>query len=147
MKRDFKAHGMSIEGLDEVLENLTDVLPREAKNLARSTVHGIAGKVRTSMRQKAPRRKGTLRKAIVAVRRRGAQTQVASDVWINHGKGQKHDAWYWHFVEWGTQDQPAQPYINPTVEEITPKIPAIYRDEFGKRLEKLMARKASKALK
>ena len=42
------------------------------------------------------------------------------------------------------QGQPAQPFITPSVEEMTPQIPQIYRDEFGKRLEKLMAKKAKR---
>lgn len=142
--KNFKGHGMAIEGMEELVSNLTGVMPREARNLARGAVQGVAAKVRNNMRSKAPKDTGELRKAIVAVRRRGTATQVASDVWINHGKGQKYNAWYWHFLEFGTQDQPAQPFVTPSVEEMSPKIPQIYRDEFGKRLEKLMAKKAQR---
>jgi HK97 gp10 family phage protein len=139
----FKAHGMAIEGMEELVENLTGLLPREVKNLTRAAVHGVAGEVQKGMRQRAPKDTGTLRKAIVTHRRRGTETQVASDVIITHGKGQKNDAWYWHFVEWGTQlGQVAQPFVNPTVEEMRPKFPEIMREQVGKKLEALMRRKA-----
>ena len=139
-------HGMAIEGLDEVVDSLANVLPKEARNLARSTVQNIAQEVAKGMKLKAPKDEGELRKSIIAYRRRGTPTQVASDVIIRHGKGQKINAFYWHFVENGTADgAPAQPYITPTVEEMRPKIPDIFRDKMGKNLEKLMARKAKKA--
>lgn len=145
--KDFRAQGMAIEGMEELMDTLDDVLPREAKNLARTTVQNIAQQLVKLMRFHAPKDTGTLRKAIVAVRRRGTATQVASDVLITKGRGQKNDAWYWHFVEWSTTQKPATPFIQPSIETITPSISDIFREQWGKNLEKLLARKAAKAAK
>jgi HK97 gp10 family phage protein len=132
------AQNITVEGLDEVIATLKDVTPREAINLARSTVHAIAGKVRDEIRKDAPRDRGVLKKSIVSVRRRGTPTTVQSDVVV------KPDAFYYFFQEFGTVKQPARPFITPNVEEIRPKIPEIYRREFGVKLERALARKAKK---
>lgn len=166
--RNFRAQGMAIEGMEELVQTLNDFMPREARNLARSVVHASAGKVRNRMRQRAPKDTGTLRKAITTKRGRGTPTRVFSDVLITKGKGQTNDAWYWHFVEFGTKGysagetrrdaggksrgvmrrnvpaRSAQPFITPSVEEMRPELPRIFREEWGKKLEKAIARKARK---
>jgi HK97 gp10 family phage protein len=138
------AQNITVEGIDELLHLLGDVTPKQARNIARSTVHAIAGVVRNQVRRHAPVDTGKLKKSIVTIRRRGTPSTVQSDVVIMHGKGQKFDAFYWHFVEFGTVDLPAQPFITPAVEEIGPQIPDMYRELFGQKLEKSLARKAKK---
>lgn len=140
--KNFRASGMAIEGMEELVHNLNGVLPKEAANLARATVHSVAGEVRNNMRKKAPKATGNLRKAIVTRRNRATPTQVSSDVIITYGKNAKNDAWYWHLVEWGTTKTPAKPFVTPSVEEMRPKIPGIFRYQWGKKLERLMAKKA-----
>jgi HK97 gp10 family phage protein len=142
--KNFKAQGMAIEGLEEVVQSLTHLMPNEVRNLSRAAIHGTAGEVAKNMRRRAPKDTGTLRKAIKTKRNRGTPTQISSDVLITHGKGQKNDAWYWHFAEFGTSKAPAQPFVNPSVEEIRPKLPDIFRDQVGKKLEALMKRKAKR---
>lgn len=92
------------------------------------------------MRQRAPQANNVLRKAIISKRQRGTPLEAISDVIVTHGRGARHDAWYWHFVEFGTVKHRAQPFIRPTVQEITPRIPQIYRQEFGRRLERELER-------
>jgi HK97 gp10 family phage protein len=133
------AQNITIEGLDEVIATLKDVTPREAINLARSTVHAIAGRVRDEIRKDAPVDTGALRKSIASVRRRGTKTTVQSDVVI------KPAGFPWIWQEFGSVKQPARPFITPVVEETRPKIPEIYRREFGIKLERALARKAKKA--
>jgi HK97 gp10 family phage protein len=132
------AQKIKVEGLQEVIATLTDLMPREAISLARSTVHAIAGIVRDEIRKDAPREEGTLRKSIASLRRRGTKTSVQSDVVA------KPEGFYWRFQEFGTQQHAAQPFITPNVEEVRPQIPSMYREQFGKKLEKALARKAKK---
>ena len=139
-----RAREMQITGVQELERMTSQIAPRRARNLARSTVHYIAGQVRREMRRRAPRDEGTLRRAIKSVRRRMRGNQAISDVRIEHGSQAKHNAWHWHFIEFGTLHKSAQPYIRPTVEDMTPRIPAIYRKEFGARLEKQLAKDAMK---
>lgn len=136
---------IEITGIEE-LNHLSDkVAPRVAHRLARGTVHWIAGQVRNAMRRRAHRDEGALQKAIVSKRRRGTPTEVISDVRITHGQGVKHNAWYWHFEEFGTVGRPANQFIQPSVDEFQPQIPGLYRSEFGKRLEKELVKQAKKA--
>lgn len=138
---------MSIEGLDAVSDVLAKVGPREARNLLRNTVHAVAGQIRNDMRKRAPKDEGTLRKAITAKRERMRGGVVASNVTITHGKGVRHNAFYWHMIEYGTSQSVAKPFIVPSVEAMRPQIPGIFTREFGAKYEQMMARKLRQAAK
>src|SRR5690625_681967 len=138
---------MSIEGLDAVSDVLAKVGPREARNLLRNTVHAVAGQIRNDMRARAPKDEGTLRKAITSKRERMRGGVVASNVTITHGKAVRHNAFYWHMVEYGTVKDQAQPFITPSVEAMRPQIPGIFTRELGAKYEQMMARKLKQAAK
>lgn len=133
-----------IEGLEELKEMVDKISPKIANKLARQAVHAVAGETRDAMRKRAPRQTGTLRKAIISKRRRGKPWLAVSDVRITHGKNVKHDAWYYHMVEFGTTKSQAKPFIRPTVDKITPQIPSLYRKHFGEKLEKELQKEAKK---
>lgn len=133
-----------LTGLKELRTMSDKVAPRVAIRLARNAVNKTAGQVRNAMRKRAPRDDGTLRKAIHTKRRRGTRETVVSDVRIAHGKTVKNDAWYWHFVEFGTVTKSARPFIRPTVDEFAPKLPGIFRAEFGKQLERELSKQAAR---
>jgi HK97 gp10 family phage protein len=134
----FKA--MGIEGIDDLMKSL-DGAPVKAENILRGTVQGIATKVAKDIRRAAPKGdNGRLKKAknIKAVRRRPVDGLIFSDV-----RADGRDAFFWRFVEYGQGGGPAQPFVNPTIEAERPNMPAIYREQFGKRFEKAM-KKAGK---
>lgn len=154
------ATSLTIEGTDDLFKNL-DLTKREARNLNRSTVQAVAGKVRSEARKRAPKESGTLKKAIVAKRKKSPPDTPVSEVRVEHGAGAKHDAFYWRFVEFGTGGGKgshggkgmrgsitvmpnAKPFMTPAIEAIRPDIQRIYREEFGKKLEAMMRRKAKK---
>jgi len=157
---------LRIEGIEDLKKTLGDFLPREANNILRRTITKVAANIRNDMRQAAPKDQGVLRRAIVSRRERGTPDSVEAGVYITHGKGQKNDAWYWHFVEWGTEGyrvgekrrdfrgkshgivrrniapKKAQPFIKPTVEKWRPKISAVFREELGPQIEREIAKRA-----
>jgi len=136
-----------LDGLEELDRMASRIAPNRARALARSSVHKVAGVARDEMRQQAPKGDkdgGTLRKAIFTKRERGTQDSVSSAVRIAHGKTAKHDAWYWHMVEFENTRQTKQSFIQPTVDDVQPKLPNLYREEFGRRLEKELEREARK---
>lgn len=139
-----RSREVEITGVKELEKMARKVAPRTARNLARGTVHYVAGQVRNGMRQKAPKDEGDLRRAIKTQRRKMRGYMAISDVRISHGKGIRFDAFYWHFEEFGTRQKAAVPYIRPTVEEYTSQIPGIYRREFGRRLERQLEKDAAK---
>ena len=152
-----KDSGISIDGLDEIKYTLETLAPREARNLMRATVHGIAGQIAKTAKTKAPRGDGTLKKAIKPKRRKAKNPDKPfSDVMVEHGPEARHDAFYWRFVEYGTGGGKgshiagqimgnAQPFLRPAIDQARPEIPKIMKEQFGKKLEALLKRKAKKA--
>jgi HK97 gp10 family phage protein len=139
-----RAREFEVTGIEEFQAMTRDIAPRQARNLARATVQGVASEVAKQMRQRAPKDSGTLRKAIKAKRRKMQGDVAISDVRIEHGKGSKNNAFYWHMIEFGSQKGSARPFIRPTVSEIEPQLPEIFRREFAKKLAQLLAREAKK---
>ena len=138
---------VQISGIDELHDMLREVMPNQARNILRSTVQGVASQVTKEMRKRAPKDEGVLRKAIKAKRRRGSRDEIVSEVRIEHGRGARNDAWHWHFIEFGTLHHPPAPFIIPTVESMGPRIPGIFREQFGKKYEATLRRIARRNAK
>lgn len=132
---------VQITGVDDLKDMLEDVAPREANNILRNTVNGLAGLVRDALKASVTKRSGELAKSIKVVRRRGKPNFPVSDV---RGGG---TAPYMLMLEFGTSRTRAQPFIVPTAERLRPTMPALYREQFGKKLEQALARRARKAAK
>lgn len=139
MARIAKLTSMQFVGLEELRETLTEVAPREANNILRNTVHAVAGVVRDRMKVKVVKDTRDLEKSIYTIRRRGKPNFPVSEVRMRatpHSHGL--------MLEFGTSKTRAQPFIVPTVEELRPDSTRIYREEFGKKLEKSLAKSARK---
>lgn len=126
-----------VEGLEELREMFADIAPREANNILRATVHAVAGEVRDEMKRRVKKRTGAVQKGIYALRRRGGPNFPVSEVRI---RGVAHGL----MLEFGTSRTKAQPYIVPTVEGMRQKMPETYREQFGKKLEANLARRAKR---
>ena len=131
---------VEVRGTEEVKELLEKIAPQHAVNIARATVHGVAGAVRDTVKSNAPRDEGTLRRSIKAKRRRMSFGKIRSDVIAERGNGAKADGFYWRFLERGTAKSPPQPYILPSVREIEARLPAILREQFVKKFRAAVAR-------
>jgi len=136
--------GVSITGVTELIDILENVGERHARNLMRATIHGVAGEVAKDARKGAPKDSGTLRKAIKTKRKKSPPTAPVSDVIVTHGKNVKNDAFYWRFLEYGTIDLPEHPFIRPASERMRKNFKKIVTEEFGKKLEKALAREAKR---
>jgi HK97 gp10 family phage protein len=132
---------MELTGMEELGEQFTTNGPREARNIARQAVHGLAVRVRDVLKRRVAKRSKALMKSIKAVRRRGKPDFPVSEVRLGSS------APYGLMLEFGTSDTRAQPYIVPGVEELRMQVPQHYREEFGAKYEKAMARKAKAAAK
>lgn len=135
------ANQVKIHGLSDLQKTLNTLMPREATNVLRRTTYGIATKVRDQVKERAPVQSGALRRSIKAKRNRGTKTNISSSVIADKSGGRSGRGYHWHFLEFGTVKMPAQPFINPTVEAMRPQIPGIYRAEFGRQLEKQLAKR------
>lgn len=139
--------GFEITGTEDVQKILDDIAPKHARNLMRATIHGVASQIAKDAKKNAPRNTGTLKKAIKAKRKKSPPDRPVSDVYVTHGANAKNDAYYWRFVERGTSGptaQPERPFIRPAAEKARANFEAILAEQFGKKLEKALARAAKK---
>ena len=130
-------------GMDEIQNLLEDFLPREANNLSRNLVFGLAQEAAKLAKSYVPKRTGNLRKAIKAKRRRGKPGHPASDVIATQGGSAKNDGFYWRFIEHGTggdNPQPAQPFVRPAYDKIRADLPRYTDKVFTDKLRKRIAR-------
>lgn len=140
--------GIVTFGLEEVLANF-DTTIKIARNANRQVIHEIAEIItdRSKMNLSANSSvdTGRLKRAIYAKKRRPRNPdRPFSDVRVKHGADvpKDEDAWYWHFIEYGTVSQPARPFIKPAADSVRMNITQIYRGKLGKQIEKRMARRA-----
>lgn len=139
---------VTVEGLKQVERTLRDVTPRESRNIMRRLVVKIAANVRDDIRKAArsvvKRRTGNLFKAIRSKREKGRPDVFAASVIVHLKKDGKPRAPHWHFIEYGTVKQSARPFIAPTVQQWDAQMPRVYREEFGKQLEREIAKRAKR---
>lgn len=136
-------NGIRIEGMRELTETLKDVSPAEGRRIARRTVTRIGRLVRDSARQRAPEGPtGNLKRSIKSRGARGGPDEAGAKVYADKSGGRTGSGYHWHLLEFGTVKMPAQPFINPTLEEYRPAIPVIYRREWWPQYSKEMEKRA-----
>lgn len=128
---------MRVDGLSELRRKLLGLSPNIARNALRASVYAGAKVIRDEAKLKAPLATGdvsaghpppgTLRRSIIMKQipeESGMQRQTFY-VAVRHGKkyarqGKKgnlsQDAYYWRFVEFGTVNMSAQPFLRPAFE-------------------------------
>lgn len=139
----------SVIGIDELIEIMDELAPKYAANLARATMHGIAGRIAKEAKKRVPIDEGTLKKGIKAKRRRSPPERPVSDVVVESGKGKK-SAFYWRFVEYGTGGlvpQPEQPFLRPAKDLVVSNMREILDEEIKKKLVGMINREKKKAAK
>ena len=142
--------GFEITGTSQLVDLLENVGPRHSRNLMRATIHGVASGIAKDARRDAPRDSGKLRKAIKAKRKKSPPAAPTSEVRVEHGNDAKHDAFYWRFVEYGTEGktgQAAGPFIKPAAEKASANFNETLLKQFGQKLEKALAREAKRNAK
>lgn len=128
---------VTITGIDDVNRILEDVGPRQAHNLMRSTIHGIAGEMRKESRRLAPKDEGDLKRSIKAKRERAPRGKYLSTVRV------APKAFYWRFLEYGQgPDNVEHAFFMKTVEKFRPKLNDIFVQQFGKKWEAALVRAA-----
>ncbi len=134
---------ITIKNDAQVKAVLQTITLRHAKNLTRSTIHGVAGEIRDQVKFRAPDDPYTSRNDIVRTtkskRERERRGVFRSSVRIG--------AFYWRYHEWGTVKMHARPFVRPSVDVVWPHIAAIFRRQFGQKLEAMLARQAKQAAK
>lgn len=123
--------GVEVVGDKEVMKILESIAPKESRNLARSTIHGIAARITKGAKQRVKVDEGTLRKGIYTKRDKSPPDRPVSTVRF------RPDAFYWRFVEYGTEkgnNVQARPFLRPARHEVMSNMGMILREEFQKKL-------------
>lgn len=136
-----------IEGLDDISRILEDVGPRVARNLIRTTMHGIAGEVAKQAKENAPEKEKILKKAIKVKRKKSHPDKPVSDVVVTRGRDAKYDAFYWRFVEYGSRGKTghsAKSFFRKAAKSVQSDFDRIMYEQFGKKLEAALRREAKR---
>jgi len=143
--------GIQITGINELIEQFRRIGEKETINVIRQSIHAQASKTAKEIKSAAPvltefdevnkkgksvRKKGVLKNAIGAKRRRSKNNRFVSDVQITEGKSAKYDAWYWHFVEYGTLKTQAVNFVEPPKMRAKATTETEIKAEFLRRIEK-----------
>lgn len=154
--------GFAIIGDEEVKKILNEIAPKNAANLLRSTIHGIAGTIRDNARKNAKAVGNAdldnIAKNLKSKRKKSPADRPISVVQIEHGLGVPGDPWYWHFWEFGTKERflksgqsvgriPEIGYVRAAQKSARRDIRTTERRAFTKALKKKIKAEKKKLLK
>jgi HK97 gp10 family phage protein len=118
-------HSLDFSGLLDISHDLERLSKAENKKVLRDGTRAGAEVLKQEVIQRAPERTGKLKKNVVVVTMRGKRNAIASGVHIrgvNPATGNsdntmkasnRRNAFYWRFVELGTANMPAHPFVRP----------------------------------
>jgi HK97 gp10 family phage protein len=125
---------VEIQGLKELNKALRELPERIARNVLRASVSAGAAEIRKEVKAKAPvytgpvsaghPPPGTLKRAVYQKQARQLSSLIRQVfiVGVRTGgrkkdkKGRSLDAYYWRFVEFGTEKMAARPFMRPAFE-------------------------------
>ena len=137
---------VQVEGLKELEQKLLSFGDKLARNGLRAAVAAGARVVVKEARANVPVDTGTLKKAIYQkqIREESGNTQQTFYVGARHGKKEQakgRDAWYFPFVEFGTEKMPARPFMRPACESTKDEAIEAIKSRLAERVEKLAGEK------
>lgn len=107
---------------------LTTLLPKEARQLLRDTVHDVANEVVKDAKAKMPRDTGAMAAGTKAYRGKMSSTAITSTVRVV-------GAYYWRFLEYGDgPDGVEHAFFFRAKEEVQGKLDRMFLDKFSRRL-------------
>lgn len=118
-------HKLDFSGLLDIAHDLDVLSKAENKKVLRDGTRAGAEVLKEEVIKRAPERTGKLKRNVVVVTMRGRRDAISSGVHIrgvNPGAGNsdntmkasnRRNAFYWRFVELGTSNMPAHPFVRP----------------------------------
>ncbi len=138
---------VKITGLDELKKDLKKLSEKTRKSIVVSSLRSGAVTFRQSARSLAPAKSGILKKAITVKKIRTKDRSIVKFItaWtqqrggknaVAQGSGTRNDAYYGHFVEYGTVHQSAQPFIRPAYDIDKSSVTGAITKQMAKRITK-----------
>lgn len=118
-------HKLDFSGLLDIGHDLELLSKAESKKVLRDGTRAAAEVLKSAIVDRAPERTGKLKRNVVVVTMRGRRNAITSGVHIrgvnpetgnsdNKMKASnRRNAFYWRFVELGTSNMPAHPFVRP----------------------------------
>ncbi len=127
-----------VTGIEEIDKLLTQIAPRQAQNIMRSTVHGVAGELAKNARKIAPddpnTKKNDFKRSIKTKRERMVGNGILSTVRV------LPRAFYWRFLEFGTKKMAERPTFTKVLENFRGKMDSVLKEQFIKKFTATLAR-------
>lgn len=151
-----KVETVRIEGLAELDRALRELPQRIANRGLRTSVYAGAKVIRDEARERAPEAAqalgprqqppGTLKRSVIMkhIRELSGGGRQTFYVLVRHGKKYRNqgkrgklsqDAWYWHFVEFGTRKMSARPFMRPALEARRREAVDAIKERLAQRIE------------
>ena len=129
--------GGEIKGLKELAKNADKLKKTFETNAIRSATQAAAKPVVRRAKAQVPVDEGDLKKGIKSKRRKAKKGVAISDVGFD-----RQTAWHGRFVELGTSQQQAQPFLRPALEEAekTGEINRAFTEKLNIAIAKALAR-------
>lgn len=118
-------HKLDFSGLLDISHDMELLSKAENKKVLRDGTRAAAEVLKTAIVERAPERTGKLKRNVVVVTMRGRRNAITSGVHIrgvNPETGNsdntmkasnRRNAFYWRFVELGTSNMAAHPFVRP----------------------------------
>lgn len=115
---------IDFSALDDLADDFLRLEKGLQNKLTRQAVAAGARVARDEVRKTAPVRKGRLKRGVVAsvVRRSDTPGEAVAGVRVSAPRSDKQAPYYWRFLELGTVNMAAQPFIRPSWDNALPKI-------------------------
>lgn len=147
MKVQVKVTGL--DGLAAALKALPAEIASKSGGPLRSALRASAQVIRKEAALRAPVDTGRLQRAVVIQRDRNPGNVTERMVVRPRAGKSRTDpkgAYYWHFLEFGSERQPAQPFIRPAFDAAKDKALTTFKDKLRVGIEKARKRAAAKGL-
>lgn len=130
---------VTIIGMDEVLKKLKILPERVQKNVLVGAIRASTKPIIKEARALVPKNTGTLRKSITAKKRRSHDKNIIQFSIYPSTSG-KNNGWYGRFVEFGTENMAAKPFMRPSFESAGEDSLKVAKDYMRKRIDKEIAK-------
>ncbi|KFK98129.1 HK97-gp10 family putative phage morphogenesis protein [Serratia sp. Ag1] len=106
---------LDFSGLLDISKELEVLSKAESRNVLRQATRAAATVFRDEARELAPEDTGKLKRNIVVINQRASDGGAVAGVHVRSaGKAEnRNNSFYWRFVELGTSQMPAVPFIRP----------------------------------
>ncbi|ELY3999432.1 HK97 gp10 family phage protein [Cronobacter sakazakii] len=144
---------LDFSGLDEIARDLETLSRAENNKVLRDATRAGAEVLREEVIQRAPERSGKLKKNVVILtqksRRRG---EISSGVHIrgrnmrtgNSDNSMKasdpRNAFYWRFVELGTVNMPAHPFVRPAFDTRQEQAAQVAMERMNRAIDEVLSK-------